>query len=84
VDIGVALQRKETQMLVLSRKPGESIVIDGRIVVKVLDIGRGRVQVGIEAPREVPVERSELRRHQRAVSAEVGQAEDGLTLVSSR
>ena len=34
-------------MLVLSRKPGESIVIDGGVVVTVLDIGRGRVQVGI-------------------------------------
>lgn len=70
-------------MLVLSRKPGESIVIDGRIVVKVLDIGRGRVQVGIEAPREVPVERSELRRQRRVVSAEVGRSEDGLALISS-
>ena len=36
-------------MLVLSRKPGESIVIDGGVVVTVLDIGRGRVQVGITA-----------------------------------
>lgn len=49
-------------MLVLSRKAGESIVIDGRIVVKVLDVGRGRVQLGIDAPREISVERSELRR----------------------
>jgi carbon storage regulator len=47
-------------MLVLSRKPGESIVIDGGVVVTVLDIGRGRVQVGITAPREMPVVRQEL------------------------
>lgn len=53
-------------MLVLSRKAGESIVIDGRIVVKVLDVGRGRVQLGIDAPREISVERSELRRLDRA------------------
>jgi carbon storage regulator len=47
-------------MLVLSRKPGESIVIDHGVVVTVLDIGRGRVQIGITAPRETPVVRQEL------------------------
>jgi carbon storage regulator len=47
-------------MLVLSRKPGESIVIDDRIVVTVVQIGGGRVRLGIEAPREVPILRSEV------------------------
>jgi carbon storage regulator CsrA len=47
-------------MLVLSRKPGESIVIDHGVVVTVLDIGRGRVQIGITAPRETRVVRQEL------------------------
>jgi carbon storage regulator len=59
-------------MLVLSRKTGESIVIDGRIVVKVLDIGRGRVQLGIDAPREIPVERSELRQPDRVFAMHGG------------
>jgi carbon storage regulator len=43
-------------MLLLTRKPGDAIVIDGRIVVKVLDIQGGRVQLGIEAPKEVKIE----------------------------
>jgi carbon storage regulator len=47
-------------MLVLSRKPGESIVIDDRIVVTVVQIGGGRIRLGIEAPREVPILRSEV------------------------
>jgi carbon storage regulator len=47
-------------MLVLSRKPGESIVIDDRIVITVVQIGGGRIRLGIEAPREVPVLRSEV------------------------
>lgn len=42
-------------MLLLTRKVGDAIVIDGRIVVKVLDIQGGRVQLGIEAPKEVKV-----------------------------
>jgi carbon storage regulator len=47
-------------MLVLSRKSGESIIIDDRIVVTVVQIGGGRVRLGIEAPREVPILRSEV------------------------
>jgi len=47
-------------MLVLSRKPGESIVIDDQIVVTIVQIGGGRVRLGIEAPREVPILRSEV------------------------
>ena len=45
-------------MLLLTRKPGDQIVIDGRIVVKVIDIQGGRVQLGIEAPKEVKIEAS--------------------------
>lgn len=44
-------------MLVLSRKENEQIVIDGNVVVTVLDIRKGRVRLGIDAPRHVPVHR---------------------------
>ena len=47
-------------MLVLSRKIGEAIVIDGGIVVRVLDAGAGRVRLGVEAPDEVFVLREEI------------------------
>jgi carbon storage regulator len=47
-------------MLILSRKPGESIVIDGRITVKVIRLDGDIVKLGIEAPREVPVHRQEV------------------------
>ncbi len=42
-------------MLLLTRKVGDAIVIDGRIVVKVIDIQGGRVQLGIEAPKDVKI-----------------------------
>ncbi len=47
-------------MLVLSRKKNESIVIDGRISITVVEIRGDKVRLGIEAPREVPVHRSEV------------------------
>jgi carbon storage regulator len=47
-------------MLVLSRKLGEKIWIGEHIVVTVVQIDNNRVRLGIEAPRSVPIWRSEL------------------------
>jgi carbon storage regulator len=47
-------------MLILSRKPGESIVIDGRITVRIMRLEGDVVKVGIEAPANVPVHRQEV------------------------
>lgn len=47
-------------MLVLSRKRQESIRICDDIVVTVLEIHGNRVQLGIEAPPEIPVHRTEV------------------------
>jgi carbon storage regulator len=47
-------------MLVLSRKYGESIVIDGGITVTVFKVKGNAVQIGIDAPKEVSIRRSEL------------------------
>lgn len=47
-------------MLVLSRKLGESIRIGDNITVTVVDIDRNKIRLGIEAPRDVPVYRTEL------------------------
>jgi carbon storage regulator len=47
-------------MLVLSRKVNENIVIDGRIIVKVVRTEGNFVKLGIEAPPEVPVHRQEI------------------------
>lgn len=47
-------------MLVLERKVQEGFWIDQRIYVKVIGIGKRRVKLGIEAPLELKVTRSEL------------------------
>jgi len=47
-------------MLILSRKIGESIVIDGRIHVTVMRVEGETVKLGIAAPTEVPVHRKEV------------------------
>lgn len=47
-------------MLVLSRKLGEKITIGEGIVITVVDIDRGKIRLGIEAPRDVPIYRNEL------------------------
>ena len=47
-------------MLVLSRRPGERIVIGDTVVVSLVAVGRGRVRLGVECPRGVPVYREEI------------------------
>ncbi len=47
-------------MLVISRKKDESIEIGGGIRILVCSISGSKVRLGIEAPRDVPIRRSEL------------------------
>jgi carbon storage regulator len=47
-------------MLVLSRKKNESIVIDEHIVITIVEIRGDKVRLGIEAPKEIPIHRSEV------------------------
>ena len=47
-------------MLVLSRKKNEKIVIDENIVITIVEVRGDKVRLGIEAPREVPIHRSEV------------------------
>jgi carbon storage regulator len=47
-------------MLVLSRKPGERILIGDKIAITVVRIAPGIVRIGVEAPDEFPILREEL------------------------
>ena len=50
-----------TEMLVLSRSVGEELVIGDAIRITLLAVKGGRARYGITAPRDVPVDRSEVR-----------------------
>ncbi len=47
-------------MLVLLRHEREEIVIDDRIVITVVRIQHGKVRIGVDAPREMSVDRREV------------------------
>lgn len=47
-------------MLILSRKAGESLILDGGIEIKITEIYGDKVRVGISAPADVKVYRKEL------------------------
>ena len=57
-------------MLVLSRKPGETIVIDDRIHIMVARMSHSRVRLVIDAPKDTSVDRHEvwLRKHQEQIT----------------
>ena len=64
-------------MLVLSRKRNEQIVIDdGRIVVSVVEIHGDKVRLGVEAPKDVEVDRREVYESKQQVKREEVQQND--------
>lgn len=47
-------------MLILTRRPGESLMIGDDVVVTVLSTYGNQVRIGVDAPKEVPVHREEI------------------------
>jgi len=57
-------------MLILTRKRGQSIVVDGEIEITVLQIQGDQARLGITAPKRVTVHRKELLEQVRAENVE--------------
>jgi len=47
-------------MLLLTRKPGEKLIIGDNVTVTVLSVKGNQVRIGIEAPRDVKIHREEI------------------------
>jgi carbon storage regulator len=62
-------------MLVLTRKPGQSIIIGDGIEVEVLSVAGEKIRLGITAPRDVDIFRNEV--HER-IQAERGDGSNGV------
>lgn len=71
-------------MLVLSRKKNERIVIGDNIVITVVEVRGDRVRLGIEAPQEVPIHRSEVHAAIRQEQSEKDCAPNSSAEVSTR
>ena len=56
-------------MLILTRNVNEKIVIGDNVVITVIEVRGDSVRLGIDAPRSVPVDRSEVR-EQKLANAE--------------
>jgi carbon storage regulator len=58
-------------MLVLTRKVGEKLLIDGGIEVVIVAVDRNKVRIGISAPPDVRVDREEIHRARMEFSEEL-------------
>ncbi len=47
-------------MLILTRKLGESIIIEDNIKVTVIDINKQQIKLGIDAPKHITINREEV------------------------
>lgn len=69
-----ALATKEIDMLILTRRIGETITIGSDVTVTVLGVKGTQVRIGIAAPAEVAVDRQEIAERKRRESAAVRSA----------
>lgn len=63
-------------MLVLTRRPGESVMVGDDVVITVLDVRGDVVRLGIKAPRSVQVHREEVYRELQKVNREAASPSD--------
>ena len=47
-------------MLILTRKLGESIIIDDNVQISVIEINKNNIKIGVNAPRDLPIYREEV------------------------
>jgi len=63
-------------MLVFRRNAGESFLVGDNVEVRILEIGRNQVKIGVVAPREIGIYRSEISRLNRKAAVDSLQSVD--------
>ncbi len=73
-------------MLVLTRKPGEGIVIGDNITIKIIEMKSGGIRIGIDAPRDTKIYRQEIfeRIRQENIEAATGWDMTDLDILSDK
>lgn len=69
-------------MLILSRKIGEAIILDEKVTVRVIDISKGVVRLGFDAPNDMLILREELEEEVKKANIEASAKVDESTLSS--
>ena len=63
------LSHEGKDMLILSRRVGECLIIDQDVKVHVLGVSGNQIRIGIEAPKEVTVHRDEVNKRKKNANA---------------
>ena len=76
-------------MLIITRRPGEKIMVGEDVVVEVIEVSGSSVRIGIAAPKSIPVYREEIwaavkAENKAAAAAEADQVPDDLPAPSSK
>ncbi len=60
-------------MLIITRRPGEKVMLGDDVVIEVIEVSGSNVRIGIAAPKSVPVYREEIWRQVRAENQAVAE-----------
>ncbi|OJV62405.1 MAG: carbon storage regulator [Clostridiales bacterium 38-18] len=71
-------------MLILTRKKDESIIINDNIEIQVISIEEGKVKLGINAPKNVEIHRSEVYEKILNANIEAVKSSNGLKILSEK
>ena len=71
-------------MLILTRKKDESIIIDGNIEIQIISIEEGKVKIGINAPKNIEIYRSEVVEKIKANNKEALETVDAFDKLSKK
>ena len=68
-------------MLILSRKIGEAVVLDEKITVRVIEVSKGVVRLGFDAPNDMLILREELEEEIKQANIEAKNSEQDMAAI---